>query len=175
MKTTLMITALMIALAIVNTCKGAEESKPTHIVLIEQWRSTEHGYIIVCKSNGQPLGRVKVADWAEMLGRPMPKIGNDLRHLAVNAVAAVVAGNGGREHTIEPHAGIITIDESKTRSNENLYPVVTLERGTAFAIIRDTYTKSGYRAEIIAFPVDKSQLKGPPHRDESVRQEGAVA
>src|SRR4030095_3651527 len=139
MKTTLMITALMIALAIVNTCKGAEESKPTHIVLIEQWRSTEHGYIIVCKSNGQPLGRVKVADWAEMLGRPMQKSGNDLRHLAVNAVAAVVAGNGGREHTIEPHAGIITIDESKTRSNENLYPVVTLERGTAFAIIRDTY------------------------------------
>ncbi len=60
-------------------------------------------------------------------------------------------------------------------STQNLYPVVTVEHGMGFAIVRDTYTKSGYRAEIIAFPVDKSQLKAPPHRDESVRQEGAVA
>src|SRR5437867_7045242 len=132
MKTTLMITALMIALAIVNTCKGAEESKPTHIVLIEQWRSTEHGYIIVCKSNGQPLGRVKVADWAEATQRTLPKIGDDLRHFALNAVAAVVAGDGRREHVLDPDMSVTTREESMARGNYH-YPItLTLERGIGF-------------------------------------------
>jgi hypothetical protein len=55
----------------------------------------------------------------------------------------------------KPDAHISTIEESKPPSTQNLYPVVTIEHGMGFAIVRDTYTKSGYRAEIIAFPVNK--------------------
>jgi hypothetical protein len=173
MKTTLMITALMIALAAANTCKG--EAKTTHVVQIEHWRDA-NGYIVVREANRIKLARIKVADWAYMLGRPMPRIGNDLRHLALNAVAAVVAGHGEREHTVQPDAHISTIEESKVPSTQNLYPVVTIEHRMGFAIVRDTYTKSGYRAEIIAFPVNKSQLQEqPPHQDKSTQQEGRAA
>jgi hypothetical protein len=80
----------------------------------------------------------------------------------LNLVAAAVTGNGEREHTVDPSVSIITIDESE--HGIELYPVVTIERNMGFAIVRDTDSKSGYRAETISFPVDKSQLQGPPHR-----------
>jgi hypothetical protein len=57
--------------------------------------------------------------------------------------------------TIGPNEKIVTLAEAKAAAD--LYPIVTIERGVCFAILRDTDSKSKYRAEIVSFSTAEIQ------------------
>jgi hypothetical protein len=158
MKTSLIITALMIALAAVNTCKSAEQPKVNFILVIED------ELIKVCDEKGDDLGIIEIEKWRALSAEQRangnwypvfawPFTQDTLRHFALDAVAALVSD--GREHTVDPHVYVTTYDESNTRGNAQHPITITIERGTGFAMLRDSLKPCGetckgirYRAEI---------------------------
>ena len=85
--------------------KGAEQKPSFTVIISDSW-------IQVLGDKQEPLGRIKTEDWAELLNRSLPVTRDDRRHFALNAVAALVAGDGGREHTVDPQLQIVTAEES---------------------------------------------------------------
>jgi hypothetical protein len=126
------------------------EQKPWFTVIISD------GWIQVLGDNHELLGSMKTEQWAAALDRTLPVTRNDRRHFALNAVAAFItadgASKGGREHTIDPHEQIVTLDESEASAKA---VTATIEQGVGFAILRDIEPKAKtYRAQIIMIPPD---------------------
>jgi hypothetical protein len=155
MKTSLIITALLITLAAVQTCKGEAETpkpKPQFILVIED------EFIKICDDKGDDLGRVTVDTFRDLYAIPTfqhPFTQDALRHFALDAVAAFVAGGGYRDHSVDPDTYVMTYDESNARGNEHRPITITIEQGTGFAMLRDSLKPCGetckgirYRAEI---------------------------
>jgi len=69
-----------------------------------------------------------------------------LRHVALDLTAALVAGGGGREHTVAPELPVYTLEDV----NKGKSPTVTAtaEHGSAFYLLSDTKTNDGYDALI---------------------------
>ena len=72
-----------------------------------------------------------------------------LRHLALDCAAACVAGNGGREHSVDPNSPVSTSDEGKKSPPPAGTITATIEHGVVFIIQRDTYTNGRYEALIV--------------------------
>ncbi len=71
-----------------------------------------------------------------------------LRHVALDLTAAVVAGNGGREHSVDPNLPVCTCVENETIA-EGSCLTATVEHGLAFVIFSDTERPGRYEAFII--------------------------
>jgi hypothetical protein len=67
------------------------------------------------------------------------------RHLALDAVAAVVAGNGSRDNTVNPGTPVTTLADRDERGE---IPLITVEHGLVFVIHHDGTGKDGYTAEV---------------------------
>jgi hypothetical protein len=76
----------------------------------------------------------------------------EVRHLALNSVAAVVAGDGAREKTVNPDVTVNTLEE---RDQTGVIPVVTIEHGKVFVIHHDSTNPDGSYSAVIWM------LKGP--------------
>jgi hypothetical protein len=100
------------------------------------------GVITVADANsGAVLGKTTLKRWGVVAPNQ-----DKLRHVALDVTAALVAGNGGREHTVDPSAPVYTsadYDKGKARS-----VTATVERGVAFAILSDTRANDRYEALI---------------------------
>jgi hypothetical protein len=77
----------------------------------------------------------------------------EVRHLAVDATAAVVASNGTRDHSVSPDVEVTTLAE-----RDRAVPVITVEHGVAFAIHHDGMNPDGSYSAVIRI------LKGPIKR-----------
>jgi hypothetical protein len=112
------------------------------VVLVDGWIMVYRGYGV------ELLGNIETQVFADYLGRPLPVTRDDRRHIALNAVAAWVTGDGryrGREHFVNPNTKIVTVEEA----GQGLIPTLTVERGVGFGILRDTPpTTDMYYAEI---------------------------
>jgi hypothetical protein len=132
--------------------KGAEQ-KPWFTVVIDE------GWILVCNDKHEELGSMKTEDVAEFLDRELPVTQNDRRHFALNAVAAWVAGNGGREHIVNPREQIVTLDEAHKNGTAK---TLTIEQGVGFGILRDSEPKAKmYRAQIMMIAPEKLKAATP--------------
>ena len=69
-----------------------------------------------------------------------------LRHVALDVTAAVVAGNGSREHIVNPFHKVYTVADHK--KGKAAYATITLEHNLAFVLSTDTQTKGRYEALI---------------------------
>ena len=147
--------AIVLTCALAPLAQGGqkEKTKPSFIVLIED------GMIKVCDEKQKVLGAVEFGKWVQLYD-DMTMWSDTLdnqRHIALDAVAAVVAGDGGREHTVDPFSEVITVEESRSKGNER-YPItLTMEGGMAFAILRDSKQTNPYRAQIIRFTAEELQ------------------
>jgi hypothetical protein len=131
-----------------TTTSRAAEPKAAYSVIIA------NGWIEVRSTQETPLTYDKMAleDWAYFLGYTLPLSLDDVRHLTLNAVAAVMVGGGSREHIVDPEQQIITFDEA----GQSCPVTLTIEHGIGFAILRDTPpTLRSYRADIIVIDADK--------------------
>jgi hypothetical protein len=68
---------------------------------------------------------------------------DQLRHAALNIVAAAIAGSGGREHTVDPNSHVYAVHD-----REKPYVTLTMEQGVTFVMVDDTYHNSIYEARI---------------------------
>jgi hypothetical protein len=69
-----------------------------------------------------------------------------LRHVALDVTAAVVAGNGSREHSVNPLHKVYTVaDHEKGKA---AYVTMTLEHDVAFVLSSDRQTNGRYEALI---------------------------
>lgn len=113
-------------------------------------------------ATGQLIARTSTAK--------LRQAGYDLerRHLALDATAAVVAGDGSREHTVNPGTPVTTLDE-RDRTGE--IPLITVEHGFVFVVHHDGTGKDGYTAEVWL-------LRGPiqklPQRQEQTRESALI-
>jgi hypothetical protein len=73
-------------------------------------------------------------------------------------VAAVVAGNGSREHTVDPNSPVYTLAEVK----KNKAPMVTgtLEHGFVFVLLSDTQANGRYEALVYMSRPESGAPKG---------------
>jgi hypothetical protein len=70
--------------------------------------------------------------------------------MALNLVAALVAGGGKREHSLSPNVRVTT--GAKYRGKDN--PIsLTFENGHVFFIVRDAITADEYAAEVMDYPI----------------------
>ena len=119
----------------------APSASPSPIKTEVSYRfSVEKGAVTLADAkSGSVLATTTIERW----GRPA-STQDQLRHVALDITAAVVAGNGGREHTVDPNSPVYTMDEA-TKA-----PAVTatVENGAIFFIQSDTYTNGRYQALI---------------------------
>jgi hypothetical protein len=144
---------LMASICHGQTPTPTPDPKPDYYVTIsnEGWAEAEVRVFNFTEEHW--LGRVKVKKWAEVLGRLHTDTLNDKRHLALNGVAAVVAGaDGGREHSIASELDIVTYEEGK---NQKGVITLTIEQGTGFAILKDATKGNIYLAEIMTISPEK--------------------
>lgn len=73
-----------------------------------------------------------------------------LRHVALDVTAAVVAGNGGREHTVDPNMPVCTASEKAPLGS---CITATVEHGIGFIIVSDSESTSHYEALLSGAPV----------------------
>jgi hypothetical protein len=101
-----------------------------------------NGIITLTQMNsGEVLGRTTF----EMWGVVSPTR-DKLRHVALDITAALVAGNGAREHPVDPNSPVCT-------SAEDAKPpcvTATVEHGVAFIILKDQQTNGLYEAFLIS-------------------------
>jgi hypothetical protein len=69
---------------------------------------------------------------------------DQLRHAALNLVAAVIAGNNGREHTVDPNSPVYAVHD-----RDEPYVTLTMEHGVTFGMLDDTYQNGVYEAKIL--------------------------
>jgi hypothetical protein len=100
------------------------------------------GVITVADANsGAVLGKTTLERWGVVAPNQ-----DKLRHVALDVTAAVVAGNGGREHTVDPSAPVYTSADYENGKARDV--TATLERGIAFAILSDAQANDRYEALI---------------------------
>ena len=90
-------------------------------------------------NNGKVLGKTTF----ERLGVVAPTQ-DELRHVALDVTAAVVAGNGNRKRTVGPSARVFTLAEK----DKGPYVTGTFEHGAVFVLLSDTQMKDRYEALI---------------------------
>jgi hypothetical protein len=160
-----MIVALLLSVASLFA-GNTEKPKASFILVIED------GVIKVCDAKGQDLGRIHLDGFRLMYAdEPYepPYTQDTLRHIALDAIAAAISGNGNRENIVDPLAKVATADEAGTDNN----PItMTMEAGQLFAILRDSFKACGetchgkrYRAEIVKYTAEevKGFKKEQPH------------
>jgi hypothetical protein len=127
---------LLILLALVATLPAA----PTKTEVSYRF-SVEKGAVTLADAkSGAVLATTTIERW----GRPA-STQDQLRHVALDVTAAVVAGNGGREHTVDPNSPVHTMEEAaKARA-----VTATFEGDFFFAIRRDSSRNGRYEALII--------------------------
>ncbi len=120
---------------------GAPSASPSPIKTEVSYRfSVEKGAVTLADAkSGSVLATTTIERW----GRPA-STQDQLRHVALDVTAAVVAGNGGREHTVDPNSPVYTMDEATKAPAVT----VTVEHGAIFFIQSDTYTNGRYEALI---------------------------
>jgi hypothetical protein len=108
-----------------------------------QFRVTvEKGIITLTDVNsGKVIGRTTFERWGVVTPTQ-----DKLRHVALDVTAAVVAGNGSREHSVNPLHKVYTVaDHEKGKA---AYVTMTLEHDVAFVLSSDTQTNGRYEALI---------------------------
>jgi hypothetical protein len=131
-RTPLLITGLVL---VVIASDGAAPPTPQFRVTIES------GHIVVTDAkNGTYMGGTTF----EKFGVTAASTQDKLRHVALDTVAAVVAGNGSREHTVAPDMPVYTVAEVK--KNKAPMPTGTLEHSFVFVLLSDTQTNLRYEA-----------------------------
>jgi hypothetical protein len=120
-----------------------------------QFRVTvESGHIVVTDAkNGAYMGGTTF----EKFGVTSTSTQDKLRHVALDTVAAVVAGNGSRQHTVAPDMPVYTVAEVK--ENKAPMPTATLEHGFVFVLLSDTQTNGRYEALVY---MSKPESGGAP-------------
>jgi hypothetical protein len=74
---------------------------------------------------------------------------DELRHVALDVTAAVVAGNGAREHTVDPNSPVYTAAEK----DKAPHVTATVEHGIAFIMVSDNDSIGHYEAFLSGGPV----------------------
>ena len=86
-------------------------------------------------NNGKVLGKTTF----ERLGVVAPTQ-DELRHVALDVTAAVVAGSGNRKRTVGPSARVFTLAEK----DKGPYVTGTFEHGAVFVLLSDTQMNGRY-------------------------------
>jgi hypothetical protein len=138
---------------------NTENPKASFILVIED------GVIKVCDTKGQDLSRIHLDGFRLMYAEEPyepPYTQDTFRHIALDAIAAVIAGHGNRENIVDPLAKVATADEAGTEKDPL---TMTMEAGQLFAILRDSFKACGetchgkrYRAEIVRYTAE--EVKG---------------
>ena len=89
--------------------------------------------------SGEVLQRTSLAEFNVAPTR------DKLRHLALNLTAAVVAGNGAREHSVDPSTPVCTSVE-KEKASAGACVTATVEHGIGFFILSDKESAGRYEA-----------------------------
>ena len=97
-------------------------------------------------NNGKILGKTTLA----RLGVVAPTQ-DELRHVAIDVTAAVVAGNGSRKRTVGPSARVYTLAEK----DKAPYVTGTFERGAVFVLLSDTQLNDHYEALIYVVKISR--------------------
>jgi hypothetical protein len=71
----------------------------------------------------------------------------DYRHVALNVTAAVIAGNGERDHTVNPQEPVYSVSDAN--SNKAIAISLTVEHGWLFCIDHDSTKKDGTYTAVI--------------------------
>ena len=102
----------------------------------------EKGIITLTDVNsGKVMGRTTFERWGVVTPTQ-----DKLRHVALDVTAAVVAGNGSRERSVNPIHKVYTVaDHEKGKA---AYVTMTLEHDVAFVLLSDTQTNGRYEALI---------------------------
>ena len=108
-----------------------------------QFRVTmEKGIITLTDVNsGKVIARTTFERWGVVTPTQ-----DKLRHVALDVTAAVVAGNGSREHSVNPLHKVYTVADQK--KGKAAYATMTLEHNLAFVLSSDTQTNGRYEALI---------------------------
>jgi hypothetical protein len=105
--------------------------------------TVESGHIVVTDAkNGAYMGGTTF----EKFGVTTASTQDKLRHVALDTVAAVVAGNGGREHTVDPNSPVYTLADREAK--KATYITATFEHGLVFVILSDIRAGGRYEAKI---------------------------
>lgn len=128
---------------------GGSAKKPSYTVVIAD------GFVYVCDGDNVEFAfaRIECAKWAKAVNQPLPTTRDEMRHFALDIVAAAIAGHGGREHTTDPDSRIVTFEESD--GSIRMAATLTIENGSGFAILRDKQEGDRYYAKIIMITPDE--------------------
>ena len=135
--------ALVLILTIIGTAITEASPPPA-----PQFRiSVDKGFITLrAVNNGKILGKTTF----ERLGVVGPTQ-DELRHVALDVTAAVVAGNGSRKRTVGPSARVYTLAEKDNAP----YVTGTFEHGTVFVLLSDTQLNDHYEALIYVVKISR--------------------
>jgi hypothetical protein len=150
MKTIILILAAIATMSFAK-CLGAEgqplplpeDQADSRTPLPAQFRvSVEKGIITLTDVNsGKVIGRTTFERWGVVTPTQ-----DKLRHVALDVTTAVVAGNGSREHIVNPLHKVYTVaDHEKGKA---AYVTMTFEHHVAFVLSSDTETNGRYEALI---------------------------
>ena len=135
----------LVALALSAGLLNAEQPSPSYRVIVES------GHIVVKDAkNGAYMGGTTF----EKFGVTATSTQDKLRHVALDIVAAVVAGNGEREHSVDPNSPVYTLADREAKKATEV--TGTFENGLVFVILSDVRTGGRYEAKIHV-----SRLPGP--------------
>jgi hypothetical protein len=135
----------MKALVLILTVIGAAITEASPAPAPQFLVSVDKGIITLrAVNNGKVLGKTTF----ERLGVVAPTQ-DELRHVALDVTAAVVAGNGSRERTVGPSARVYTLAEK----DKAPHVTGTFERGAVFVLLSDTQLDGRYEALIYAVKI----------------------
>jgi hypothetical protein len=128
--------ALVLILAIIGAAITEASPPPA-----PQFRVSVDKGIITLRdvNNGKVLGKTIL----ERLGVVAPTQ-DELRHVALDVSAAVVAGNGSRKRTVGPSNRVYTLAEK----DKAPYVTGTFEHGAVFVLLSDTQMNGRYETLI---------------------------
>jgi hypothetical protein len=130
----------MKALVLILTIIGAATTEASAPAAPQFRVSVDKGIITLRDvNNGKILGKTTF----ERLGVVAPTQ-DELRHVAPDVTAAVVAGNGSRKRTVGPSARVYTLAEK----DKAPYVTGTFEHGAVFVLLSDTQLDGRYEALI---------------------------
>ena len=140
----------LVALALSAGLLNAEQPSPSYRVIVAS------GHIVVKDAkNGAYMGGTTF----EKFGVTATSTQDKLRHVALDIVAAVVAGNGGREHSVDPNSPVYTLADREAK--KATYTTGTCENGLVFVILSDIRADGRYEAKI---HVSKLEDAVPPRK-----------
>jgi hypothetical protein len=126
--------------------------------------TVQMGHIVVTDAkNGAYMGGATF----EKFGVPTASAQDKLRHVALDTVAAVVAGNGSREHSVNPNSPVYTLADYEAKKAP--YMTATFEHGFTFFILSDIRGVGHYEAKIGV--IKSGQFRPAPPRKSAVEPE----